>query len=181
MSVTFITGNQNKIDFMQKHLGMAFRHQKLDLEEIQSMELKEISEYKARQAYEAIRSPVLVEDVGLYCKGMGGLPGPFVKWFLETIGPEGICRLANATDDSSAEAAIVFTYFDGREFKFFEGKAAGRIASGPRGRLGYGWDAAFIPDGSDKTYGEMDDEEVARYGLRTTTVFPEIKAFLHTI
>lgn len=179
--VTFITGNQNKIDFMQKHIGISFSHQKLNLEEVQSMDLREISEYKARQAFKIIQSPVLVEDVGLYCEGLCGLPGPFVKWFLEAVGVNGICRLATNSDNSAATASICFTYFNGEEIKFFEGNVGGRISKEPKGNLGYGWDACFIPDGSTKTYAEMDDEEIKNFSLRVTTVFPKLKEFLAAI
>lgn len=176
--VTFITGNQHKVDFMGKHLGRHINHQKLELEEIQSMDLKEISEHKARQAYGVVKKPVLVEDVGLFCDGLGGLPGPLVKWFLQTIDVAGICLMANRSGDNSAVAAICFTYFDGTQVKFFEGQVRGSIGGKPRGENGYGWDAAFIPEGSDRTYAEMDDEEIKDFGLRTTTVFPQIKEFL---
>jgi inosine/xanthosine triphosphate pyrophosphatase family protein len=35
--ITFITGNQGKADFLAKHLGVEVGHQKLDLDEIQSL------------------------------------------------------------------------------------------------------------------------------------------------
>jgi XTP/dITP diphosphohydrolase len=62
--------------------------------------------------------------------------------------------------------------------EFFEGKVKGQIADKPRGASGFGWNPIFIPDGSDKTYAEMDDEETERFSLRTTTVYPKMKTFL---
>ena len=88
IDVTFITGNQAKADFLAKHLGYPIKHKKLDLDEIQSLNLKEIAEHKARQAYGEIKSPVLIEDAGLFIKALGGLPGPFIKWFEIAIGLE---------------------------------------------------------------------------------------------
>ena len=61
----FITGNQNKADYLAKMLGIELEHQKIHLDEIQSTSLEEIVEHKARQAYELIHKPVLVEDVAL--------------------------------------------------------------------------------------------------------------------
>ncbi len=78
-SVTFITGNQSKADYLAKYLGHPVEHVKLDLDEIQSLDLKVIVEHKVRQAYMKIKTPVLVEDVGLYCEALGGLPGPFMR------------------------------------------------------------------------------------------------------
>ncbi|MEX0917047.1 MAG: non-canonical purine NTP pyrophosphatase [Candidatus Paceibacterota bacterium] len=44
------------------------------MDEIQSLNLKEIVEHKVRQAYELIRKPVIVEDVAL---GFAALVGYF--------------------------------------------------------------------------------------------------------
>lgn len=79
--VTFITGNQNKADYLAKFLGIEIKHQKVDVDEVQSLSLQEIVEYKVRRAYEIVQGPVLVEDVGLEFKALGGLPGPFVSSF----------------------------------------------------------------------------------------------------
>ena len=43
--VTFITGNQAKADYLAKHLGFSVQHHKLDLDEIQSLDLREIVEH----------------------------------------------------------------------------------------------------------------------------------------
>ena len=55
--VTFITGNQKKADYLAKYLGFPVKHHKLDLDEIQSLDLREIVEHKMRQAYEAVKGP----------------------------------------------------------------------------------------------------------------------------
>lgn len=64
-SITFITGNQKKADSLIKFLGLPILHQKIELEELQSLDLKVIVEHKVKQAYEKIGKPVLVEDVSL--------------------------------------------------------------------------------------------------------------------
>jgi hypothetical protein len=51
MDITFVTGNQNKADFLARHLNLPIKHKKLELDEMQSLNLKEIAEHKARQAY----------------------------------------------------------------------------------------------------------------------------------
>ena len=58
--LTFITGNQNKADFLAKHLGVPVAHHKLDLDEIQSLDPRVVVEHKVRQAYEVLNKPVLV-------------------------------------------------------------------------------------------------------------------------
>src|SRR3989338_11344497 len=84
-NITFITGNQNKADYLARYLGFPAYHKKLDLDELQSLDLKEIVEHKVRQAYEKIKSHVIVEDVSLEFEALGGLPGPFIRFFVEKM------------------------------------------------------------------------------------------------
>ncbi len=178
--VTFITGNQKKADFLSKHIGFEVKHVALELDEIQSLDLRKITEHKVRQAFEEIKSPILVEDVSFKFNTLGNLPGPFIRWFLEEMGNEKMCRLLDAYEDRSAEGKICFAYFDGMEVKFFEGSMSGTIADHPKGNYGFGWDPIFIPKGSNKTYGEMPEEEFRHFGIRHA-IFPRIKEFLESI
>ena len=61
----FITGNQNKADYLAQMLGVPLEHQKIELDEIQSTQLEAIVERKVKQAYAIVGQPVLVEDVAL--------------------------------------------------------------------------------------------------------------------
>lgn len=72
--VTFITGNPHKAEKLREYLNFPLMHQKIDLDEIQSLDLYEIVEHKVRQAYNIIQSPVLVEDVSLEFSALGRLP-----------------------------------------------------------------------------------------------------------
>jgi non-canonical purine NTP pyrophosphatase (RdgB/HAM1 family) len=181
VNVTFITGNQGKADFLAKHMGMSIPHKKVDLDEIQSLELNEITEHKARQAYKIIGGPVLVEDVSLVFEGFGKLPGPFIKWFLEGLDTERICQLVDSLSTRRAVAKVCFVYFDGTDVKFFNGEKNGSIAGRPRGNGGFGFDPFFIPHNSELTYAEMDEAEIEQKSLRTTTVYPELKQFLSSL
>ena len=40
--------------------------------------------------------PTLVEDTSLCFNAMGGLPGPYIKWFLEKLGHDGLNRMLAA-------------------------------------------------------------------------------------
>ena len=177
LRITFITGNQSKADFLAKYLNHPIEHQKIDLDEIQSLELDKIVEHKAGQAYSIMNSPVLVEDVSLRIKALGKLPGPFIKWFQSELGLGGICKLVDKLDSRQAQGTVPYCYFDGQGQKFFEGKVDGVIADKPKGANGFGWDPIFIPRGSNKTYAEMDDETVRHFAVRSV-IFPKIKKFL---
>ncbi|HEU5004522.1 MAG TPA: non-canonical purine NTP pyrophosphatase [Candidatus Saccharimonadales bacterium] len=180
--VTFITGNAKKAEFMAKYLDHPIDHQKLDLDELQSLNSREIVEHKVRQAYEKIGKPVLVEDISFTMDCLGGkLPGPFIKWFIETMGFEEICRLCDGTGQRGATTSVCFAYFDGERLEFFEGSLRGSIPDHPRGDDGFGFNGIFIPEGQDKTNAEMNEEETAKYSLRTSTVYPQIKKFLSEV
>lgn len=72
--ITFITGNQKKAEYLAKYLHFPVGYQKINLDEIQSLDLREIVEHKVRQAYEIIKTPVLVEDVSLEFTALGRIP-----------------------------------------------------------------------------------------------------------
>src|SRR3989344_5414775 len=96
--LTFITGNAGKAKYLADYFHLPVDHVKLDLHEIQSLDLKEVVEDKARRAFEIVKSPVLVEDVSLIFNGLKKLPGPLIKWFLETLENDGLCKLLNGID-----------------------------------------------------------------------------------
>jgi non-canonical purine NTP pyrophosphatase (RdgB/HAM1 family) len=177
--IVFITGNQHKADYLAKWLGMPINHQKVDLTEIQSLDAHEVVEHKVREAYKITGSPVLVEDISLTFHALGRLPGTLIKWFLEELGNEGLCKLLNSYDNRSATASITYGLFDGETVRMFEAEILGNIPLKPRGNLGFGWNAVFVPDGTDKTYAEMTDEELEPFSHRAKAV-AKLKEFLQT-
>ena len=175
--LVFITGNQHKADYLAKWLGIPIVHQKLDLDEIQSLDLRAVVEDKARRAYDAVGSTVLVEDVSLSFDAFGRLPGTFVKWFIQEIGSEGMCRMLDNYTTRAATAAICYCIFDGTAAHFFESSMRGSIADHPRGSNGFGWDEIFVSDGMDKTRAELDDDEQMRTSMRREAQ-DQLRAFL---
>lgn len=168
--IVFITGNQNKADYLAKYLDMPIPHQKIDLDELQSLDLREVVEHKVREAYKIIGAPVLVEDISLTFTAMGRLPGTFIKWFLQELDNDGLCKLAATLPSQDAVASIMYGLYDGKTLEIFEGTTKGTIAPEPRGGGGFGWNPIFIPDGATKTYAEMVDEELMPYSHRADAV-----------
>ncbi len=121
------------------------------------MDLRQIVEHKVKQAYNTINGPVLVEDVSLEFEELNGLPGPFIKFFVDNVPFEKICNLVK--ENRKATARCVFGYFDGKKLELIEGKLDGEISLTPRGENGYGWDKLFIPKGYDITRAEMNEED----------------------
>ncbi len=71
------------------------------------------------------------------------LSGPYVKWFLAKIGPEGLYNLLQNWEDKSAYALCVFAYSEGigKEVHIFSGRTDGSIVN-PRGTQDFGWDVS---------------------------------------
>jgi non-canonical purine NTP pyrophosphatase (RdgB/HAM1 family) len=177
--ITYITGNKKKAEYLANLLDFPILHHKVDLDEIQSMDLRKIVKHKVRQAYGIIKKPVIVEDTTLEFKGLGGLPGPFIKFFLEQMPEEDICSLLNGKD-RSATARCVFGYFDGEKEVYFEGSMDGTIAEKPAGDGGYGFDRIFIPEGFNVTRAEQNEEDHKKVYLKIKPIL-QLKEFLLTL
>src|SRR5690349_13575059 len=127
-SPLFVTGNQHKADQLSRLLGLPLEHIKLDLDEIQSADLEEVAAHKAKQAYELVKKPVFVEDVALGFEALGGLPGPFIKFFLAGgDGAEKLCRMLDGFESRKAYGECVFAYYDGRQLQLFHGGITGTV------------------------------------------------------
>jgi inosine triphosphate pyrophosphatase len=162
----FITGNEHKAKQLNDWLGVAIPHQKIDLDEIQSLDLYDVVEHKARQAYDVVKQPVLVEDVAMTFTAFNQLPGPFVKWFEKGSSLETMCHMLDGFVDRSAVAHTMYGLYDGETLHVFEGVMHGMIAAMPRGNSGFGFDSIFILDGQTLTRAELDGETYARTSYR---------------
>ncbi len=80
----------------------------------------------------------------------------------------------------SASAVVTFAYCQGRgkPIHIFQGVQRGRIVS-PRGHSGFPFAPCFQPEGSDKTYAEMDKDSKYANSQRSKAV-AKLKAFLET-
>ncbi len=178
--IYFITGNEGKAKYLADFLGMKIERKKIDLKEIQSMNLEEIVQEKVREAYKIVQVPVLVEDVALEFKALNGLPGPFVKFFVDNMKLQEVCDLLK-DKNRQATARCVFGYFDGEKEEYFEGFLEGEIAKHPKGKNGYGWDKIFIPDGyNGQTRAELNLENDKVTYLKMKPL-EEVKKFLQKI
>lgn len=164
--LTFITGNAGKAKYLSDYFHMPVEHVNLDLPEIQSLDLTEIVKDKARRAFAELNSRVIVEDVSLVFDALDKLPGPLIKWFLETLGNDGLCKLIDNFDNRKAFAEVKFAICDGSGVHTFAGSMKGSISDSPRGEMGFGWDPIFIPEGYDKTWAEMTDDEKHATSMR---------------
>ena len=175
MKLFFITGSANKFAEVKVILPQV-EQLDIELDEIQELDAHKIIAAKIFQARRNKGNTYMVEDTSLYLDGMQGLPGPLIKWFLKSIGPEGIFKLAQ-TFGSAARAKTIIGYADEKgKIEFFEGETKGTIVE-QCGAAGFRWDAIFQPDGSNKTFAELTMEEKNAYSMRSIAV-QKLQAYL---
>lgn len=160
-----VTGNKKKfLEFQTKFSEIKMID--IDLTEIQSMDAYKVIEHKLQEAKNQVDGSFIVEDTSWYLSALNDFPGVYAKDFLFTLGIEKISEIILNFKDHSAYAKTLIGYIDdkGEEY-FFEGIVEGKIVA-PRGDLGFGFDQIFIPNGSDKTFGEMNHVEKTKYSMR---------------
>jgi len=155
----FVTSNHDKAREAAEILGVELRSIALDLPELQDLDVAQVAAVKAAAAHETLGdpdSPILVEDSGLVVEAWNGLPGALTKWFLASVGNEGLLRMLSGEEDRSARAvcAVAVAAADG-SVRVFVGEVEGSIAPEPRGSGGFGWDPIFVPRGHTETYAEL--------------------------
>lgn len=170
MKLTFVTGNANKLREMREIIDrfpfIELDHQEIDLAEIQGATALEIVQAKCREARKHIPTgAIIVEDTSLSFDAFGGeLPGPYIKWFLDAMGPAKLLHLVDGFDDRRATARCCMAVSmspddDDGSIEVFVGETRGEIVTAGRFRpetARFGWDPIFLPEGFDQTYAEMD-------------------------
>ncbi len=154
-----VSSNPNKGIEAERILGFPVLRVALTLPEIQASTVEEITRYKAEVAKTKGYARLIVEDVSLGFDELGNFPGPYVRWLLEAAGGKGLAAIAYALNNRAARAQCCVGYWDGSQVKIFLGETAGEILVKPRGERHFGWDAWFLPKGSDRTFAEMTAEE----------------------
>ncbi len=176
--ILFVTSNPGKAREAAALMGRELEAAALDLPEIQSLDFVEVAREKAREAARRLGEAALVEDSGLSVDAWGGFPGPLTKWLTGgTPGPAGLARMLDAFPDRRAAAVSVLALCFEGGILVAEGRVRGTIAPAPRGTSGFGWDPIFVPDGEERTWGEMSPEEKNRDSHRARA-FRELRRLL---
>ena len=122
------------------------------------------AEIKARAAAEASGLPALADDSGLAVHALDGAPGIYsARWagpgkdFLAAM-KKVEQRLENESDRSAHFACALSLCWPDGHLETFEGQVHGSLVWPPRGDRGFGYDPAFVADGLDLTFAEMDPE-----------------------
>lgn len=180
--LVFVTQNKHKVHDAELLLPeFKIKHIDFEVPEIQSMEPREIVEYKLRYAYEHAKIPCFVMDASLYIDALNGFPGPFIKWYFEkTVGADKTCEIAKLFNEFGCRWTTVLGYFDGQTTHFIEETVYGTIPPEPRGTNGFHWDVIFIPKGDTRTFAEMSFDEKQSYAV-TKKIFARFRELLKSL
>jgi len=140
---------------------------------------------KARAAAEASGLIALADDSGLSVAALDGSPGiysarwagPAKDFFMAMKKVEERLEEARASDFSAWFTSALAVAWPGGPAVVVEGRVDGTLTFPPRGDQGFGYDPIFIPEGFDKTFGEM--ERLAKDGMsHRARAFEKLKAAL---
>jgi XTP/dITP diphosphohydrolase len=162
----FATNNDNKLREVNEILGFNLKQIAIDLVEPQSVKVEDVVSEKAKDAFYKTGKLVLVEDTGLEFEAWNELPGALIKWFLATVGNEGILKMLKGETNRKAIAKTAIGFFDGTQTRISVGEIYGTIPDTIRGTGGFGWDPIFIPDGYEKSFAEMTSVEKNTISMR---------------
>jgi XTP/dITP diphosphohydrolase len=129
---------------------------------------------KAEAAAKGAGLPALADDSGLVVDALDGAPGIHsARWAgpdrnfrhaMEMIEQQLGARGATTAERRRAQfvSALCLAWPDGH-VEQFEARVAGTLVWPPRGDRGFGYDPMFLPDGQQRTFGEMSSDE--KHGL----------------
>src|SRR5258708_2527893 len=158
MPLYFITGNKGKFEEIKSVIA-EIEQMEILLPEIQEINSEKIIKVKLDEARRHHSGEFIVEDTSLSMECLNGLPGPLIKWFLETIGNSGLSNIAEKLGNNNAQAKTIIGYAKSdKKIYFFEGTIRGKIVS-PRGDNGFVWDNIFQPEGQEKTFAQLTKDE----------------------
>ena len=174
--IVVATNNRHKVDEYRQLLA----DQKIELRSLadypaypgveeNGKSFAENASIKALSACKYCDVPAFADDSGLEVAALDGRPGIHSSRYAPTD-PERIAKLLGelkgVADRHARFVCVIAIAVNGEVIETFEGEVKGRIIDEPRGSNGFGYDPVFVPDGTDKTFAELTQEEKNRISHR---------------
>ncbi len=156
--LVFVTSNKDKAKEVEEILGIPLEIKNLELPEIQDIDVEKVVEYKAQQAFNRVKSPVLVDDAGLYVHAWEGFPGAFIKYIFNSAGLDKMNKWLESESDKSITVIAALGYHDGNKVHTFTGKVKATFVD-PKGDQGWGFDPYILPEGETETWAQQGGEK----------------------
>ena len=119
---------------------------------------------KAKSVQKLTNLPIIADDSGLEVEALDNKPGIHSARYASECGGhpnaiKNILDIVNKTGNRTARFVCdIIALNIEKEPLLFEGIANGQIADSPFGEGGFGYDPIFIPNESNKTFAELDQE-----------------------
>ena len=131
---------------------------------------------KAQEICRLTGSIALADDTGLCVDALGGAPGVYSARYAGEGGNDGrnvaklLGKLAGIEDRRARFVCVIALASHNGLIGTAEGEVRGTIAAAPAGNGGFGYDPVFIPDGYERTFGELPPEIKNRLSHRANAL-----------
>ena len=185
LNIAFVTGNSMKVREVEMILAengatngthpesglVKLRIINVDLPEIQEVNTEAIAKEKALLGAQLAGGPCLVEDTSLKFHALGGMPGPYIKWFQDRLKSDGLYKILTAYEDKSATAVCTLAFCPAPHADpvLFTGQCDGTIVE-PIEQGGFGWDSIFVPNGESEPFSCLSTDEKNKLSHRGNAV-----------
>lgn len=179
MIIHLASGNRHKVEEMQRLADATRATRERGVRITAAMRMPPVEEDtgtfvgNARKKAEALQATlpaeswVLADDSGVCVDALEGGPGVESAYF---AGPQGdaaanlrkLTEVMHGVPEERRGARFVCVLLlrgPGGVEQVFEGRCEGRLGHAPRGGRGFGYDPLFVPEGFDRTYAELSEEE----------------------
>jgi len=175
VDIVLATKNRKKIEEIKKIysvMGTVFKIYTLDdfpvmkdvIEDGQTFEENAIK--KAVFVAREVNMTAIADDSGLEVNALNGEPGIYSARYAGEDADDRmnveklLIELKDIPEDKrGARFVCCIALASLKETKTFMGYVKGRIGTSPKGESGFGYDPLFYPDGHDRTFAEMYDDE----------------------
>jgi XTP/dITP diphosphohydrolase len=177
LSLIFATNNANKVAEIQKafnkHLKIiSLKQAGIDIEiEEPYNTLEENAQEKCTVIHQLTSIDCFAEDTGLEVAALNNKPGVKSARYAGEQRSDSdnikllLHNLTGITNRTARFRTVIALIWQGKEY-LFEGICIGTITVYPRGINGFGYDPIFVPDGSNKTFAEMELDEKNKFSHR---------------
>jgi XTP/dITP diphosphohydrolase len=178
----YVTGNSDKFEVVYRYIDKNAPHIQLkpfthDIPEIQSYDQREVAVEKARQAWNLLQKPVIIDDAGIYFEKYRDFPGVLTKFVYRGIGQEGLLKLVEPGDKAYFQITMVYWYGP-EQYQVFMSKCPGYILHQQKYTASPDspYDVLFAPEGETRTFAELRvSGEYEKYHYRIDA----LRQFLH--
>ena len=177
MVLVFATNNKHKIEEIKSALPkelsvITLAEAGIDIDIPEPYDtLEDNAAGKARTIFQLTSVDCFSEDTGLEVYALNNQPGVHSARYAgdeksyQKNNEKLLTNLEGIQNRKARFRTVICLIFEGSEY-FFEGICEGEINHAPSGNSGFGYDPLFIPEGSHKTFAEMDMKEKNLYSHR---------------